>query len=218
MAKPIRVLLADDHAAVRSTVRADLEEAGFEVCAEADDAATALIQALREQPDLCLLDIRMPGGGFIAAWDITSRLPGTKVLMLTMSKSEEHMVAALRAGAVGYILKDVEGPRLADQIRACLDGNVTMSANLARRLLDHVAPAHSDRRGLLRRKQVAAADDPSQRYREILGLLRDGLAPADIAIHLGVSDDGFRSELAAALAQVRYADRTSLTALSSLNA
>src|SRR5687767_1487114 len=90
MTRRIRVLLADDHAAVRSTVRADLDEAGFDVCAEASDADGALEAALNEQPDICLLDIRMPGNGLFAAWDITSHLPHTKVVMLTMSKSEDH--------------------------------------------------------------------------------------------------------------------------------
>jgi DNA-binding NarL/FixJ family response regulator len=215
---PIRTLLADDHVAMRAAIRVDLEEAGFEICAEASDAPGAVVASLREQPEVCLLDVRMPGGGLVAAWDITAQLRETKVVMLTMSKSEDHMVAALRAGAVGYVLKDVEGARLADQIRACMGGSVTMSAAIAQRLLDDVAPAHPDRRGLLRRKQVVQTDDARQRSREVLSRLRDGFGPSDAAVELGMSEEMFRMELAAALAQVRYPDRTSLTALSSLNA
>jgi two-component system, NarL family, nitrate/nitrite response regulator NarL len=218
MTRRIRVLLADDHAAVRSTVRADLDEAGFDVCAEASDAESALEAALGEQPDICLLDIRMPGNGLFAAWDITSHLPHTKVVMLTMSKSEDHMVAALRAGAVGYILKDVEGCHLAAQIHSFLRGDVTMTATLADRLLVHVPSEGGAGRKLLRRKPTDNGDAGLQRDREILEYLRDGLSREAVASRLGRSVADVRSELVEALGRVRYPDRGSIAALSSLNA
>jgi DNA-binding NarL/FixJ family response regulator len=216
MTNRIRVLLADDHAGVRSTVRADLEEAGFEVCGEADDTTSAVETALTEQPDVCLLDVRMPGNGLLAAWEITSHLPQTKVVMLTMSKSEDHMVAALRAGAVGYVLKDVEGRQLAEQIRAFLTGDVTMSAALAERLLEHMAPTSGRR--LLRRKAATNGDSDALRDREIFEHLSHGLSRAAVASRLGRSEADVRAELIEALARVRYPDRTSIAALSSLNA
>ena len=215
MTKRIRVLIADDHAAVRSTIRADLEEAGFEVCAEAEDAASAIDLAVTEQPDVCLLDVRMPGNGLLAAWEITRHLPHMKVAMLTMSKSEDHMVAALRAGAVGYILKDVEGRQLAAQIRGFLTGEVTMSAALAERLLQHLP---TNGRRLLRRKTETDEDADTHRDREILEHLRNGLSRAAVASRLGRSEADVRLELIAALARVRYPDRDAIAALSSLSA
>ena len=217
MTRRIRVLLADDHAAVRSTVRADLEEAGFDVCAEADDADGALEAALTEQPDICLLDVRMPGNGLFSAWDITEHLPHTKVVMLTMSKSEDHMVAAIRAGAVGYILKDVEGCQLAAQIMSFLNGDVTMTSALADRLLADLASENGTGRRLLRRKPTDG-DADLQRDRALLEYLREGLSREAVASRLGRSVADVRSELVDALRRLRYTDRASITALSSLNA
>jgi two-component system NarL family response regulator len=84
-AEPLRVLVADDHAPTRDDVCRALTEGGFVVCAEAADAARAVQQALETRPDICLLDVRMPGGGVAAAWEIAARLPTTKVVMLARS-------------------------------------------------------------------------------------------------------------------------------------
>ena len=95
----IRVVIADDHAPTREDIRLALEEDGrFVVCAEAGDAAAAIATAVRERPDVCLLDINMAGGGIAAAWEITSRLPTTKVVMLTISTEDRDLFGALRAG------------------------------------------------------------------------------------------------------------------------
>jgi two-component system NarL family response regulator len=107
------ILLADDHALLRGAVRADLEDHGFRICAEADDAAGAVAAALSERPDLCLLDVDMPGGGIEAARQIREQLPGTRVVMLTVSRNAEDMDAASAAGAVGYLMKDLPAERLA---------------------------------------------------------------------------------------------------------
>src|SRR6185436_9962129 len=103
------VLIADDHAAARAGVRTALEHGGFVVCAEASDGPGAVDAALRERPDACLLDVHMPGGcGIEAAAEIAARLPGTAIAMLTVSADEEDLFAAIQAGAVGYLLKDVD--------------------------------------------------------------------------------------------------------------
>jgi two-component system, NarL family, nitrate/nitrite response regulator NarL len=116
------VLLADDHPFIRLAVREDLEQAGFRVCAEAATAEEAIAGALRETPDLCLLDVSMPGDGLYAAAEIQRQLPGTKVVMLTASDSEEHFLDALRSGAYGYLLKDDDPTRLAIALRDVLNG------------------------------------------------------------------------------------------------
>ena len=99
MKSPIRVLLADDHARTRAMVRTALELRGdFQVCAEAADAEAAVLAAESEEPDVCLLDINMPGSGIAAAARITAALPATAVVMLTVSRQDEDLFDALRGG------------------------------------------------------------------------------------------------------------------------
>jgi DNA-binding NarL/FixJ family response regulator len=105
MSPLITVLLADDHARTRALVRNALEKTGdFHVCVEAADAAGAVEGAKRERPDVCLLDINMPGNGIAAATQISGALPDTSVVMLTVSRQDEDLFDALRAGASGYLL------------------------------------------------------------------------------------------------------------------
>jgi DNA-binding NarL/FixJ family response regulator len=118
------VLVADDHAVVRGGVRADLEEIGYRVCAVADDAEGALEAALREHPDICLLDISMPGGGIAAAREITKQLPDTRVVMFTISREDDDIRAAIEAGAVGYVLKDVDLDKLAEALESVVAGRI----------------------------------------------------------------------------------------------
>ena len=106
---PVRVLLADDHVPTRHDIRRALEaDSRFVVCAEAGDAPAAIEAAVRETPDICVLDVRMPGSGVAAAWEISSRLPQTKIVMLTVSSDDTDLFASLRAGASGYLLKDMD--------------------------------------------------------------------------------------------------------------
>ena len=115
------VLLADDHALLRGELRLDLEEHGFRVCAEVGSGQEALDAAVRERPAICLLDVDMPGGGIEAARAIARRVPETRVVMLTVSRDEEHVRAAAQAGAVAYLLKDLPADRLAAALRKLLD-------------------------------------------------------------------------------------------------
>ncbi|HXG77023.1 MAG TPA: response regulator transcription factor [Gaiellaceae bacterium] len=116
------VLLADDHPLVRLSVREELEGAGFRVCAEAGTAGDAVEAAVRERPDLCLLDVSMPGSGLAAAAEIGRRLPATRVVMLTGSAREEDVLEAVRVGAVGYLLKEDDPARLPAALRDVLAG------------------------------------------------------------------------------------------------
>ena len=96
------MIVADDHLPARQAVRQALDEHGaFEVCAESSDAAGAVAAALRERPDLCLLDIRMPGMGIAAAWEISSTLPRTKIVMFTVSRDDDASRRRLRLPAEG---------------------------------------------------------------------------------------------------------------------
>jgi len=116
------VLLADDHKLVRLSVREELEAAGFAVCAEAETAAEALELALRNRPDLCILDVSMPGGGLSAAAEISRHVPDSRIVMLTASVREEHLLEAVRSGASGYLLKDDDPTRLPIALRDVLNG------------------------------------------------------------------------------------------------
>src|SRR5919199_495728 len=102
---PVRVLVADDHVPTRVGVRLALDGQGFVVCAEAADAEEAIAAASRERPDLCLLDIGMPGNGIAAAAEIKLRLPETAIVMLTISRDDNDLFDSLQAGASGYLLK-----------------------------------------------------------------------------------------------------------------
>ena len=107
--KEVRVLLADDHARTRALVRGGLERTSeFVVCAEAANADEAVIAAERERPEVCLLDINMPGSGIAAAARISAALPETSVVMLTVSRKDDDLFDALRAGASGYLLKGLD--------------------------------------------------------------------------------------------------------------
>ena len=104
--------------------------------ATAEDAPGAVDAALREQPHLALLDVNMPGSGLAAAWEITARLPGTRVVMLTISRDDGHLFAALRAGAAGYLLKDTETERLPDALRDVMAGEAALPVTLVTRLVE----------------------------------------------------------------------------------
>ena len=146
----LRVLVADDHAATRADLRDALEKTSrFVVCAEVADAAAAIDAALREHPDLCLLDIRMPGNGITAAWEITARLPETKVVMLTVSQDDGDLFASLRAGASGYLLKDLDPNELPAALEAVTAGEAAMSPRMVARVLEEFRDGAARRRSIV---------------------------------------------------------------------
>jgi len=207
----VRVLIADDHAPTRADMRDALERNDrFVVCAEAADGAAAVEAALREQPDLCLLDIRMPGSsGIAAAREITTRLPGTKVVMLTVSLDDDDLLNALRAGAVGYLLKDIDPDRLPYALNDALEGG----APIPRRLVSRLVSEFRDH-GPRRRSVVSEPGyDLTSREWEVLSLLREGLSTAQIASKLFVSSATVRSHVAAVLKKLHLPDREALRKL-----
>src|SRR4051794_34356181 len=103
--RPIRVLVADDHPPTREGVRMALARDGIVVCAEAGDAASALAAAIREHPDICLLETRIPGGGIAATEQIAREVPDTTVVMFSASGTDADLFDSLRAGADGFLLK-----------------------------------------------------------------------------------------------------------------
>ena len=140
--RPLRILIADDHPLIRLAIRRDLELGGLEVCAEAGTGAEAAEAALRERPDLCLLDIRMPeGGGLDAAAAIRRSVPTAKVVLITAAPDENGVLAAARAGADGYLAKDVDPRRLPQILRAVADGETAYPRRLLWPLLRELRQA-----------------------------------------------------------------------------
>jgi DNA-binding NarL/FixJ family response regulator len=197
-------VIADDHPALRRSVRLALEEAGFEICGESDSAATAIEAAFRYRPDVCLLDIHMPGSGIAAAAQISSRLPETAVVMLTVSQNETDLFDSLRAGAAGYLLKDMDPGRLASALRGVLAGEAALPRSLVARLIEEFRERGRRRRlPLLGERGV----DLTSREWEILDLLRTGCTTAQIAERLFVSKVTVRRHVSSILRKLRVPDR-----------
>ena len=210
IAPPIRVLIADDHAPTRADMREALERSGrFTICAEAADGAAAVEAAVRERPDLCLLDIRMPGSSGIAATrEITTRLPGTKVVMLTVSLDDDDLLNALRGGAVGYLLKDIDPDRLPYALNDAMEGGAPIPRRLVARLVSEFRD-HGPRR----RPVAEPGYDLTSREWEVLSLLRDGLTTNQMASKLFVSSATVRSHVASVLKKLHLPDREALRKL-----
>jgi RNA polymerase sigma factor (sigma-70 family) len=200
----VRVLLADDHPPTRAGVRGALEGQGFSVVAEVGTAGAAVETALRERPDVCLLDINMPGNGIAAAAGIAAELPDTAIVMLTVSRDDSDLFDALRAGASGYLLKDTDPERLPHALRGVLDGEAALPRTLVARVIDEFQ-ARSRRRRLAFAKKRGV--ELTEREWEVLELLHQKLSTAEIAERLEVSRVTVRSHIAAILKKLRVPDR-----------
>ncbi len=203
--RQLRVLVADDHAPTREDVRRALAEGGMDVCAEAADAAHAVQLALEEKPDICLLDIRMPGGGVAAAWEIAARLPTTKIVMLTVSADDASLFAALRAGAVGYLLKDIDLRTLPRALSDAAEGRAAIPRGLVTRLVKQFHG--TDPR--FRTTALAGELGPRLTSREwdVLVGLADGMSTREIARRLQLKPSGIRAHISAIVQKLGVADR-----------
>jgi DNA-binding NarL/FixJ family response regulator len=202
----IRVLVADDHSSIRSYVREALEaDSRFEVCAEVADGMSAVDQAVRERPDVCLLDIHMPGGGIAAAWEIKSRLPSTKIVMLTVSESDDDLFAALRSGASGYLLKGMDLSRLPHALADIAAGRAAIPRELVARVLGEFRDDGPRRRTVL----DTGGYPLTSREWQVADLLRRGLSTAQIAERLFIAPATVRTHVAGVLRKLGAADRES---------
>ena len=201
----LRVLVADDHAPTRDDVCRALTEGGMVVCAEASDAARAVQLSLETKPDICLLDVRMPGGGVAAAWEIAARLPTTKVVMLTVSDEDGDLFRALRAGAVSYLTKDMDFETLPEALLEVVEGKAAIPPALVARM---VMQFHSsDPR--FRTTEVGTELGPRLTSREwdVLAGLAEGLSTRDIARRLQLKPSGVRAHISAVVQKLGVKDR-----------
>jgi DNA-binding NarL/FixJ family response regulator len=208
---PLRLVIADDHEPMRAEVRAAVERDGrFTVAAEAADAAAAVAAALREQPDLCLLDVHMPGNGVSAAWEISSRLPTAKVVMLTVSDDDDDLMLALGSGVAGYLLKGMDMRRLPDALWDIHAGTFTMPRQLMGRVVERFRNTAPRRRAVQQ-----SADEPrlTTREWEVLDLLARGLSTAEIAERLSLTPTGVRVHTSAIVKKLGARDRDEAIAM-----
>jgi DNA-binding NarL/FixJ family response regulator len=209
---PVRVLVADDHAPTRDDVRRALEgDGGFLVCAEAADAAEAVQAAVRERPEICLLDVRMPGSGLAAAWEIGARLPETKIVMLTVSEEDADLFAALRAGAAGYLVKTMNLDRLPHALRGVIEGEAPIQRALVTRVLERFHAADPRRRSLVAPGELA--ERLTSREWEVLELLAQGRSTAEIARRLTLSKSAVRVHISAIVRKLGVEDRAAAAEL-----
>ena len=204
MSPPITVLIADDNARMRAIVRDALEaDGGFVVCGEAADADGAVAVTEAESPDVCLVDINMPGGGIAAVGRITAARPATRTIVLTVSRQDNDLFDALRAGADGYLLKGSDEMRIAESIRRVVAGEATLPGTLVARLVEEFRDREA------RRVPIANGQSARLTGREwdVLELLREGLTTAEMANRLYVSQTTVRSHVAAVLRKLRVPDR-----------
>ena len=203
----IRVLLADDQPLVRTGFRMILDsEPDIEVVGEACDGADAVRQAGRLRPDVVVMDIRMPVQDGISA---TSALaPETKVLVLTTFHLDDYVVSALRAGASGFLLKDVEAAKLAEAIRVVAAGDAIVDPAVTRRLLNRFArlPATSSQA----QSDTAALDGLTPREVDVLRLVARGLSNAEIAAELVLTETTVKTHVHHLLAKISARDRVQL--------
>jgi DNA-binding NarL/FixJ family response regulator len=198
----MRVVIADDHPMTRVGVRIALERDGFEICAEADDAATAVEAAERERPDICLLDIQMPGSGIHAAEEIARKVPDASIVMLTVSRSDRDLFDALRVGASGYLLKDTDPERLPLALRGVLEGEAALPRHLVTLVIEEFRE-RGRRRPLLKRRGVVLTD----REWEVLELMSQGLTTFEIADRLFIEPVTVRTHVSAILKKLQVSSR-----------
>jgi len=204
----VGVLVADDHAPTRADIRSILEDDGrFDVRWEVANAAAAVAAAIEGVPQVCLLDVNMPGGGVAAAWEISARLPETKIVMLTVSRDDTDLFAALRAGAVGYLLKDIEPERLPDALASVFAGESALPGSLVARLVSEFRDRGPRRRTLVQADPGPSGEQLTSREWQVLELMRQELTTAQMASRLVVSQATVRSHVAAILRKLRVPDR-----------
>ena len=206
MPEAIHVLLVDDQRLMREGLHILLElEPGLEIVGEAEDGEAALSAYEKLQPDVVLMDVRMPGmDGVEATWRLRERWPEARVLILTTFDDDEYVFEGLRAGALGYLLKDVSGHDLAQAVRTVAAGGALIQPSVAAKVVAEFAriapPARAAGAGL--------AEPLSAREIEILRLLSDGLTNRQIAERLCLAEGTVKNHVTDILAKLGARDRT----------
>ena len=199
-----RILVVDDHPLTRDALTSLLAQGGFDVVGEAGDGAEALELAHTLQPDLVLLDLSMPGmDGLTVLPRLRSAAPRCEVVVLTASGTEENLLAAIRGGAAGYLLKSEPPERIIEFLRGVAKGEAALSGAVARRLLDQVRVGGRNGSGV----PDSIAQVLSAREVEVLLLLDDHISTDEIARRLYISEHTVRSHVKSLLRKLGVSSR-----------
>nr|WP_119590119.1 response regulator transcription factor [Streptomyces scabiei] len=201
--QPISVLVVDDHPVVRDGLRGMFESApGFRVLGEAANGTEAVELTAALDPDVVLMDLRMPGGGGVEAIrELTRRAARAKVLVLTTYDTDSDTLPAIEAGATGYLLKDAPREELFSAVRAAAEGRTVLSPAVASRLVTAV-----------RSPRTPGSEPLSAREREVLALVARGTANREIARELFISEATVKTHLTHLYAKLGVKDRAAAVA------
>jgi two-component system response regulator DevR len=202
-----RILLVDDHEVVRLGLRALLERhPGFEVVAEATTAREAVDRTIAYNPDVVVMDIRLPGGsGIEACQEITTRCPNAKVIMLTSYAEDEMLFSAIRAGAAGYVLKQIGGDDLVRAIEAVGRGEALLDPAVTQRVFQEVRKA-------AREEEASAFADLTQQEMHVLQLVSEGRTNRQIAEALFLGEGTVRNYVSSILSKLSVRNRAEAAA------
>jgi DNA-binding NarL/FixJ family response regulator len=204
-----RVLLAFADASIRTGLRLTLASDGFSIAAEASTAPDAVSTALTERPDLLLISADLPGEALGAVRDVCIRLPATRVVVITRSPSGEELVAAVQAGAAGYLGEDVSQARLPAIMRGVLDGEVALPRRESQHLLDAMRGRDSRQAAMAARAAVAL----TSRELQILDMLVAEASTGEMARRLGISQVTVRRHISSLLGKLKVPSRAAAVKL-----
>jgi DNA-binding NarL/FixJ family response regulator len=206
MADPIRVLVVDDQRLMREGLRILLElEPDLSIAGEAANGQEALNAYGQIEPDVVLMDVRMPGmDGVEATWRLRERWPSARVIILTTFDDDEYVFEGLRAGARGYLLKDVSGHDLAEAVRTVAAGGALIEPSVARKVVAEFARMAPP----VRQPDGGLAEPLSEREREILRLVAQGLTNREIADRLSLAQGTVKNYVTTILQKLGARDRT----------
>jgi DNA-binding NarL/FixJ family response regulator len=206
MTDPIRLLIVDDQRLMREGLRTLLElEGGFEIVGEATNGQAAIDAYAELKPDVVLMDIRMPGmDGVEATRRLCVSWPGARVIILTTFDDDANVFEGLRAGAVGYLLKDLSGQELASAVRTVDKGGALIEPTVAKRVMIEFARLHPPARSI----DAGLPEPLSERELEILKLISAGLSNREIGNKLSLSEGTVKNYVTNVLQKIGVRDRT----------
>jgi DNA-binding NarL/FixJ family response regulator len=198
------VFLVDDHALIRSGIRAEIA-ASVELVGEAEEVDAAIELICERRPDVVLLDVHMPHGGGLAVLEaVTRACPSTRVLVLSVSDAAEDVIALIRAGARGYVTKNISGPDLIEAVLRVAEGDAVFSPRLAGFVLDAYATSSGA-------EAIDELHELTPRERQVLRYIARGYAYKEVARELGISIKTVESHVSAVLRKLQLSNRHQLT-------